>query len=210
MTDEKERTYKIMSWLKLYLPIYLVLYMLVTFVLPTYRTYKKTGVNPITFGKSDNAHDYIGFVMKLLIALLFIAVLMFSLSEKVYNYLVPIGYLQTYFLQIAGITIIHIALVWICTAQLQMGNSWRIGIDEENKTGLVTKGIFSISRNPIFIGMIVSVLGLFFIIPNALTFFIALTTYFIIQVQIRLEETFLTREHGKQYQEYKQKTKRLL
>jgi protein-S-isoprenylcysteine O-methyltransferase Ste14 len=31
-----------------------------------------------------------------------------------------------------------------------MDNSWRIGIDEENKTGLVTKGIFSISRNPIF------------------------------------------------------------
>ena len=32
---------------------------------------KQTGINPVTFGKTDNAHDYIGFVMKVLIALLF-------------------------------------------------------------------------------------------------------------------------------------------
>jgi len=199
-----------MSWLKLYLPVYLVLYLLVAFVLPTYRTYKQTGVNPVTFGKSDNAHDYIGFLMKILVALLFIVVLVFSLSERVYNYLVPIDYLQTHYLQIVGLIIIHIALIWVCIAQFQMGNSWRIGIDKENRTGLVTKGIFSISRNPIFLGMVVSVLGVFFVIPNIITFFLTLTTYFIIQIQIRLEEEFLTKEHGKQYQEYKQKTKRLL
>jgi hypothetical protein len=49
-----------MYWLKIYLPIYLLLYLSVAFVIPTYRTYKKTGINPITFGKADNAHDYIG------------------------------------------------------------------------------------------------------------------------------------------------------
>lgn len=45
------------DFLKIYLPIYLVLYLLVAFVIPTYRTYRQTGVNPITFGKNDNAHD---------------------------------------------------------------------------------------------------------------------------------------------------------
>ena len=45
-----------------------------------------------------------------------------------------------------------------------MSNNWRIGIDEENNTELVTIGIFSISRNPIFFGMIISVFGLFLII----------------------------------------------
>jgi len=199
-----------MNFLKIYLPIYLLLYLFIAFVLPSYRTFKRTGINPVTFGKSGNAHDYIGFVMKLLVVLLFIAVLMFSLSERLYNYLVPIVYLQIDFLQIAGLIIIHISLLWICIAQFQMGNSWRIGIDEKSKTGLVTKGIFSISRNPIFLGMIISVLGIFLIIPNALTFFLTLTTYFIIQIQIRLEEEFLAKEHGSTYQEYKQKTKRLL
>ncbi|WP_276980013.1 isoprenylcysteine carboxylmethyltransferase family protein [Flavobacterium filum] len=199
-----------MSFVKIYLPIYLLIYLLIAFVLPTYRTFKKTGINPVTFGKSDNAHDYIGFLMKLLVALLFVVVLIFSFSERAYNYLVPIEYLEVNYLQITGLIIIHISLGWISVAQYQMGNSWRIGIDENNKTGLVTKGIFSLSRNPIFLGMIVSVLGVFFIIPNALTFFLTLTTYFIIQIQIRLEEEFLTKEHGSQYQKYKQKTKRLL
>ena len=196
--------------LKIYLPIYLIMYMLVAFVIPTYRTYKQTGINPITFGKNDNAHDYIGFIMKVLIVLLFVAVLTYSMSEKMYSYLVPISYLQTQILTITGLALIHIALVWISIAQFQMSNSWRIGIDEKNKTKLVTEGIFSISRNPIFLGMIISVLGLFFIVPNALTFFLTITTYIIIQIQIRLEEEFLQKQHAQDYVNYKLKTKRLL
>ena len=196
--------------LKIYLPIYLIMYMLVAFVIPTYRTYKQTGINPITFGKNDNAHDYIGFIMKVLIVLLFVAVLTYSMSEKMYSYLVPISYLQTQILTITGLALIHIALVWISIAQFQMSNSWRIGIDEENKTKLVTDGVFSISRNPIFLGMIISVLGLFFIVPNALTFFLTITTYIVIQIQIRLEEEFLQKQHAQDYVNYKLKTKRLL
>ena len=196
--------------LKIYLPIYIILYMLVAFVIPTYRTYKQTGINPITFGKNDNAHDYIGFIMKVLIVLLFVAVLTYSMSEKMYSYLVPISYLQTQILTITGLALIHIALVWISIAQFQMSNSWRIGIDEKNKTKLVTYGVFSISRNPIFLGMIISVLGLFFIVPNALTFFLTITTYIIIQIQIRLEEEFLQKQHAQDYVNYKLKTKRLI
>ena len=195
--------------LKIYLPIYLILYMLVAFVIPTYRTYKQTGIKPITFGKNDNAHDYIGFIMKVLIVLLFVAVLTYSMSEKIYSFLVPISYLQTKTLAIIGLALIHIALVWISIAQFQMSNSWRIGIDEENKTKLVTDGVFLISRNPIFLGMIISVLGLFFIVPNALTFFLTLTTYIVIQIQIRLEEEFLQKQHAQDYVNYKLKTKRL-
>jgi len=110
----------------------------------------------------------------------------------------------------SGLALIHIALLWVVIAQFQMSKSWRIGIDEENKTELVTAGLFSISRNPIFLGMILSVTGIFLIIPNALTFFLCLSTYFVIQIQIRLEEEFLIKQHGDEYLHYKQKTRRLL
>lgn len=161
-----------MIWLKFYLPLYLVLYMTVAFVLPSYRTFKQTGINPITFGKTDNAHDYIGFVMKVLIALLFIAVFIYSFSDEAYQYLVPISYLMKEVFLIIGLILIHLSLLWISVAQYQMSNSWRIGIDENNKTKLITKGLFSYSRNPIFLGMIISVTGMFFILPNAITFFL--------------------------------------
>ena len=199
-----------MIWLKFYLPLYLVLYMTVAFVLPSYRTYKQTGINPITFGKTGNAHDYIGFVMKVLIALLFIAVFIYSFSDKAYQYLVPISYLMKEVFMIVGLILIHLSLLWISVAQYQMSNSWRIGIDENNKTELITKGLFSYSRNPIFLGMIISVTGIFFILPNAITFFLMLSTYIVIQIQIRLEEKFLEKQHGQEYLSYKQTTKRLL
>ena len=73
---------------------------------------------------------------------------------------------------IIALILIHLSLLWISVAQYQMSNSWRIGIDENNKTELITKGLFSYSRNPIFLGMIISVAGIFFILPNALTFFL--------------------------------------
>ena len=53
------------QFLKYYSPIYVLLYLAIAFIIPTYRTYKKTGLNPITFGKEDTVHDYIGLVMKI-------------------------------------------------------------------------------------------------------------------------------------------------
>jgi protein-S-isoprenylcysteine O-methyltransferase Ste14 len=199
-----------MSWLKIYLPVYLLLFLMVAFVVPTYRTYRYTGINLITFGKEDNAHDYIGFIMKILIVLLFVDVLIYSFSEKVYSYLIPISYLNNKTTFLIGFGLIHIALLWISIAQFQMSTSCRIGIDENNKTKLVTNGIFSISRNPIFLGMIVSVFGFFMIIPKAILLCIIVVTYIVIQIQIRLEEDFLSRQFGEEYIQYKSKTRRLI
>lgn len=196
--------------MKIYLPIYLLMYLFIAFVLPSYRTYKATGVNPITFGDSDTAHDYIGFVMKLLIAMLCIAVIIYTFADDIYPFLVPISYLENNVLKAIGLILAHISLLWICVAQYQMRHSWRIGIDEVNKTDLVTSGIFGISRNPIFLGMIVSVLGIFLIIPNVLTFCIAITTYIVIGIQIRMEEAFLLTQHQGTYLQYKTNTNRFL
>lgn len=198
------------NFLKIYLPVYLIVYLLVSFVIPTYRTYKQLSINPITFGKNDNAHDYIGFVMKILIGLLFAAVLFFAINNNLYQLTSPILYLQNHYLILIGLILIHISLLWITIAQYQMNTNWRIGIDEINKTELVTKGIFAISRNPVFLGMIISVFGLCLIIPNAITLFCTLTTYIVIQIQIRLEEDFLTKQHGQKYIDYRKLTKRLL
>jgi protein-S-isoprenylcysteine O-methyltransferase Ste14 len=197
-------------FLRVYLPIYLVAYLVLAFVWPTYKTWKATGINPVTFGKADTAHDYIGWVMKCLMALLLLMVIGFCMGSTVYRYVLPIGYLEMPWLQMTGLVLVHLALVWIAIAQYQMQNSWRIGIDEVNKTELRTKGIFSISRNPIFLGMLVSMLGLFLLIPNALGFCLTLLTYFVIQIQIRLEEAFLEKQHGAVYQGYKQRVRRLI
>lgn len=198
------------SFLRYYLPLFLLVYLVVTFILPSIRVYKKTGINPVTFGKSDNAHDYIGFIMKVLTGLLFIAILLFSLSQKTYQYLTPVNYLQQDWIKYIGLILIHASFIWIVIAQYHMKQSWRIGVDEKNKTELITTGFLSLSRNPIFLGMIVSTIGIFLIIPNALTFFIMATTYIVIQIQIKLEEEHLLKKHGPTHIKYKYKVRRLL
>jgi protein-S-isoprenylcysteine O-methyltransferase Ste14 len=196
--------------LSLYLPLYMLFYFSIVFVFPSYRIWKQTGINPITFGKEDTAHNYIGIVMKILIFLMFLSVFIFSFGKKFYSFLVPIAYLSNQIFLIIGLVLIHISFFLIIIAQFQMGKSWRIGIDEKNKTPLICTGIFRISRNPIFLGMMISILGIFLIIPNALTFFLMANTYFVIQIQIRLEEEFLEKQHQEIYRIYKSKVRRLL
>jgi len=199
-----------MNFLKYYLPIFLITYLLITFVLPSVRVYKKTGINPVTFGKSDNAHDYIGSIMKVLTGLLVATVLLFSLSTNAYNYLNPINYLKHDWIKYTGLFLIHASLLWIIIAQQHMKQSWRIGIDEKNKTELITNGLFGISRNPIFLGMILSTVGIFLIIPDIITFFVAATSFIVIQIQIRLEEEYLHKQHDTAYTQYRKMVRRLL
>ena len=62
----------------------------------------------------------------------------------------PIDALDTTAVQIAGIVLYAIGLAGCVGAQLAMGASWRIGVDESERTDLVTDGPFAIVRNPIY------------------------------------------------------------
>ncbi|MBY0414804.1 MAG: isoprenylcysteine carboxylmethyltransferase family protein, partial [Bdellovibrionales bacterium] len=95
-------------------------------------------------------------------------------------------------------------------AQIQMSNSWRIGIDEKNKTELMTFGLFNFSRNPIFTGMVVSQLGFFLYQSTPLNLSLLIIAFFLISIQIRLEEEFLLKQHGDIYLVFKNKVPRWL
>lgn len=188
--------------------VYFILLFGLAFILPTYRVWKSTGVNPYKLGSSDSAHDYVGKNFRLVILASFLVVILFAFFPNVYQLLLPIPYLTNNALAIAGQALLLIALVWVLTAQVHMRKSWRIGIDEDVKTELVQTGLFKISRNPIFLGMRIMLLGLFLVIPNAVTLVILITGELLIQMQVRLEEEFLTRTHGESYRDYQKQVRR--
>jgi protein-S-isoprenylcysteine O-methyltransferase Ste14 len=195
--------------MRIYLPIITLLIFGISFIWSSVRVYRLTGINPMRFGKEDNAHNYIGMVMKVIIGMLLIAVFLYAFNWN-YQYLLPMWYLESQTLDVTGLILLHISLIWIVYAQISMGKSWRIGLDTENKTQLVTSGIFSLSRNPIFLGMMSCILAIFLIIPNLLTFCVLLLSYFVIQIQVRMEEEFLTMQHGSSYLSYKNSVRRWL
>jgi protein-S-isoprenylcysteine O-methyltransferase Ste14 len=141
---------------------------------------------------------------------MFVYVLVYSFAPKIYSYFLPISQLNNLNIKYIGLGLLVFALILTIIAQGHLKNSWRIGIDTETKTELITTGLFGFSRNPIFLGMILSLVGLFLSSPNALTGLFLILGYVLIQIQIRLEEEFLTKQHGQSYLTYKQSVRRLI
>ena len=189
---------------------YLILYFLLVFVLRSILLWKKTGINPLTFKKTDNAHDYNGKVFTFITIFELFVVGIYAFKKEWYEYLLPFWYLENAILQKAGWFFLFVSLILVWISQSQMSTSWRIGIDEDNKTKLVTNGMFSISRNPIFLGIMIANVGLFLIIPNAFTLLIISLSTISVNTQIRLEEEFLKQEFENDYFKYAKKVKRWL
>lgn len=196
--------------LRLVLPIYFIIYFGLAFVLKSVIVAKRIGKNPLVLPKDDSAFGLIGLYFKLTLIAMFIYVLAFAFFPTWHDNFLPIILLDNLTIKLIGLGLLAIALIWTIVAQGHMKNSWRIGIDTETKTELVTTGLFRFSRNPIFFGMILSLVGLFLTTPNALTGLFLILGYILIQIQIRLEEEFLTTEHGQNYISYRQKVRRLI
>lgn len=196
--------------MRYFLLAYLLIYFAIAFVIPTYRVWKRTNINPITFSGADNAHDYIGKLFKVVMVGLVVVVLVYTFFPNIYSFLLPVFWLEYPFIRYIGVILLLLSLGWTVIAQLQMGNSWRIGIDEEKQTALVQTGLFRFSRNPIFLGMIVTIFGFFLTIPNAFTLVILLIGFVLIQIQVRLEEEFLSKTHGVKYKDFRKQVRRWL
>jgi protein-S-isoprenylcysteine O-methyltransferase Ste14 len=88
-------------------------------------------------------------------------------------------------------------------AQMAMGDAWRIGVDPEERTELVTSGPFGLVRNPIYSAMIPTVLGLVLMVPNVLAIGAIVALVVALELQVRLvEEPYLRQVHGQEYAEY--------
>jgi protein-S-isoprenylcysteine O-methyltransferase Ste14 len=192
-----------------FLPACLLAY-LFTLVWRSYVVWKKTGIKPFAFKNFDTAHDFVGRVYTLTFAVLVLVVLVYALSPAAYAYLAPIRWLEHPSLQWIGVAFVIFSLVWTTIAQSQMGEAWRIGIDTDHRTPLVQKGIFRISRNPIYIGVVITLSGVFLIIPNALTLLILIVDLVLIGVQVRLEEEHVGEMYPREYAEYCQRVRRWL
>ena len=190
------------------LPLYLFIYFLLLIVVRTAGVRRKTGKNPIVLSTADDAHGLISSYFLIWMLALAVYTLVFSVFHAAYPYFLPLNYLESSALKVAGLTLLIISLLFTYKAQGDMHESWRIGIDQSQVTDLVTNGVFLYSRNPIYVGMLSSVLGLVFITPNAFTVMLLVVGYILIQIQVRLEEEHLQRTHGKMYSDYKDRVAR--
>ncbi len=193
--------------LSIYLPVYFLLFFGLAFLWRSWRTYRITGINPYRLPDNPGAEQVTSRYFRLL-PFMSLTVMVMYLLPGTYHYLAPIVWLEQPFLQWLGLAMMTVSLVIIVIAQGQMGKSWRIGVDYENPTEFVERGLFRYSRNPIFAGIMLSVIGFFLLLPNALTLLIVMLDLALIQVQIRLEEDHLGSAHGEVYLRYCERVRR--
>ena len=115
----------------------------------------------------------------------------------------PVAVLHAQWLQISGIVVAIVGVFATVYAQLDMGDSWRIGVDPGETTTLVRTGVFGWVRNPIFTAMITFGFGIALVTPSlvALAGFLLLVATIELQVRI-VEEPHLLTVHGDDYRSY--------
>ena len=180
---------------------YFVLFFGIAIFWPTWRLWRRDRVNALVIPYDDTAQGLVGRWFRGTLVSLFavLAALTLGLSEGAFGRL---AWLDCKWLKLAGWVLLAVSLVWVVMAQAQMGKSWRIGIDPKTKPPLVRTGLFATSRNPIFLGMRISLLAVFMILPNGATLSILLLGEALIQTQVRLEEVHLGGLFGEEYRAY--------
>ena len=143
-----------------------------------------------------------------------------EVALKIITYLLPViqiisivFYSETahIVLQFTGVVITMFGVLAFIVSVTQMKENWRAGVQKEEKTNLVTTGIYSISRNPAFLGFDLMYIGILFSFFN---WFLCFATgfavvFFHLQI-VNVEEDFLIEAFGNEYLQYKSKVCRYL
>lgn len=123
----------------------------------------------------------------------------------------PIGSLDTAWVAWTGAAVASVGVVATLGAQLSMGDSWRIGVDTNERTGLVTGGAFELVRNPIFSAMLLTAVGLALMVPNVLALAGLAALAVALELQVRgVEEPYLDAVHGEVYAAYRRRVGRFV
>ena len=109
-----------------------------------------------------------------------------------------------------GAVLLFVGLLLLVAAQLNLGASWRIGIEEGARPGLVTAGLYRLTRNPIFLALLVILAGYTLLLPTLLSALMLAGGYMAIRQQIAEEESYLVRAYGQAYRDYARRVGRLL
>lgn len=191
-----------MTFLNLYVLIILIIY-LSAFFIQNLRTY--FSVKQSIRGRSVKLS--ISLVLSTIIYLLTFAQIAYpGISDG----LIFLDVLSYKWIQFVGAILISLALIIGLSALYEMKNSWRVGIKYNQKTDLVTSGIYAISRNPYFLSYNILFPGIFLIFPSIVILGLTVSLMRTFHLMILEEEQYLFKIQGEDYRHYKKKTGRYL
>ncbi len=116
---------------------------------------------------------------------------------------------QIHLQQWIAVGILGLGLVLTFISLLNLGNSTRLGLPKE-ATQFITKGLYGISRNPMYIGFNMFTLSAILFIANIFVLILGIYSIIIYHFIIKGEEAFLENRFKEAYQKYKKKVHRYI
>jgi protein-S-isoprenylcysteine O-methyltransferase Ste14 len=107
-----------------------------------------------------------------------------------------------------GVLLCLTGLFLLFLSLISFGKSFRVGIDQDAPDKLVTTGIFAFSRNPIYVGFGLVLLGQFLVFPNWIVAGYMVAAVWLFHRQVLREEEYLRSHYGQQYAEYCDRVRR--
>ena len=93
---------------------------------------------------------------------------------------------------------------------VNLKDSWRVGVLEDQKTELITSNIYRFTRNPYFVSYFLMFASYTVIQQNLILLGLSLLGFLLIHKMIIKEEKYLYTKHGDTYLQYKKKVPRYI
>ena len=169
---------------------------------------RRAGIAAVAIRTGDDAHAFLGRAFAGLLIGMFLFCAAYAGRPTVIAYFGSLDWLRNIVVAWIGAALMLAGMLLAIAAQFAMGRSWRIGVHGSDATALVSEGAYRFSRNPIYLGVMAAMAGVFLIAPNAATLALSLAAWIAISAQVRLEEDFLSKRHGEAYAAYCARTRR--
>ena len=111
---------------------------------------------------------------------------------------------------ISGMVLLLLNLIVSGLSLIDLSDSWRVGVIEDENTELVTGGIYRITRNPYFVSYLIMFAGYTVLLQNVLLLTLSVAGFLLIHKMIIREEQYLRARHGESYVVYTKRVPRYL
>lgn len=182
--------------------ILILVFFILAFAIRNIKTYLST--------KKSIKGKSLKLTMSILISTLIYILILLRLIVLEPQWIIEIDLSEYSQLKIIGLIFIAVGFILGILALIAMKNSWRVGIKHNQKTDLVTNGVYRISRNPYFLSYNILIFGYILLLTSILLIILYLILIVVFHKIILDEEKYLETVHQKKYLDYKKKVNRYL
>ena len=171
---------------------------------------RRTHTSPVFVGYPGTLHSATHLAFRAFRALI-LAVCVVRLFRPGFDrYLVTFDALWHPAVLMSGVGLLLAGFTAVLVIHFYMGENWRSGTREDDRTRLITTGPFAISRNPMMLCVVVAQTGLFLALPSLFTLVCLAVGVWAVCAQVRVEERLLRQRFGAAYEAYAARTPRWL